>query len=98
MSITVKRSVVPLPSRESYMVRCLLALIFLMPLCAPTWAHSYPPTSSLRAPNSAEEAVPLIDESHGNHPSFRRILGVVWQNQIPDDVWNRLKAIAPPSW
>jgi hypothetical protein len=41
MAITAKRSVVPLPSRESYMVRFLLTLIFLMPLCAPTFAGTY---------------------------------------------------------
>jgi uncharacterized protein DUF6869 len=29
---------------------------------------------------------------------FRRMLGVVWQNAISDEVWARLKAIAPPSW
>jgi hypothetical protein len=31
-------------------------------------------------------------------PTFRRMLGVVWKNAIQDDVWTRLKAIAPPSW
>jgi hypothetical protein len=31
-------------------------------------------------------------------PSFRRMLGVVWKNAIPDSVWDRLNAIAPPSW
>jgi hypothetical protein len=29
---------------------------------------------------------------------FRRMLGIVWKNRISDDVWVRLKAIAPPSW
>jgi hypothetical protein len=32
------------------------------------------------------------------HLGFRRMLGVVWKNEIPDEVWNRIKAIAPPSW
>ena len=30
--------------------------------------------------------------------AFKRMLGVVWKNAIADDVWNRVKAIAPPSW
>ena len=32
------------------------------------------------------------------HPAFRRMLGIVWKNSISDDVWNRIQAIAPPSW
>jgi len=31
-------------------------------------------------------------------PPFRRMLGVVWKNEIADHVWDRLRAIAPPSW
>lgn len=31
-------------------------------------------------------------------PPFRRMLGVVWKNEISDHVWDRLRAIAPPSW
>jgi len=31
-------------------------------------------------------------------PQFRRLLGVVWQNKIPDDLWRRIKAVADPSW
>jgi hypothetical protein len=31
-------------------------------------------------------------------PPFRRTLGVVWRNAISEHVWDRLKAIAPPSW
>jgi hypothetical protein len=29
---------------------------------------------------------------------FRRLLGVVWQNNIADDLWLRSKAVAGPSW
>jgi len=29
---------------------------------------------------------------------FRRLLGVVWQNNIADDLWLRIKAVAGPSW
>lgn len=31
-------------------------------------------------------------------PPFRRMLGVVWRNRMSEQVWTRLKAIAPPSW
>jgi hypothetical protein len=31
-------------------------------------------------------------------PAFRRMLGVVWKNAISDEVWDRIRAIAPPSW
>lgn len=39
-----------------------------------------------------------VESCARSNPAFRRMLGVVWKNAIPDDVWNRLKAIAPPSW
>ena len=39
-----------------------------------------------------------VEECARSHPAFRRMLGIVWKNAIPDDVWNRIKAIAPPSW
>jgi hypothetical protein len=29
---------------------------------------------------------------------FRRLLGAVWQNAMSDDLWNRVKAVAGPSW
>lgn len=29
---------------------------------------------------------------------FRKLLGVVWQSEIPEDVWKRIKAVAAPSW
>ena len=39
-----------------------------------------------------------VEKCARGHPAFWRMLGVVWKNAIPDDVWNRIKAIAPPSW
>jgi hypothetical protein len=29
-------------------------------------------------------------------PIFKKMLGGLWQNAIPDDVWDRLKAVAGP--
>ena len=31
------------------------------------------------------------------NPAVRRMLGAVWKNQISDDVWGRLKVLAPPA-
>jgi hypothetical protein len=39
-----------------------------------------------------------VEERARTHPAFRRMLGIVWKNAISDEVWNRIKAIAPPSW
>jgi hypothetical protein len=39
-----------------------------------------------------------VESCARSSPAFKRMLGVVWQNEIPDDVWNRMNAIAPPSW
>lgn len=39
-----------------------------------------------------------VESCARSNPAFKRMLGVVWKNAIPDDVWNRVKAIAPPSW
>jgi hypothetical protein len=43
----------------------------------------------------------LIDKVEScarTNPAFRRMLGVVWKSTITDDVWIRLKALAPASW
>jgi hypothetical protein len=29
---------------------------------------------------------------------FRKLLGAVWQNNMPDALWARVKAIAAPPW
>jgi uncharacterized protein DUF6869 len=39
-----------------------------------------------------------VESCARTNPEFRRMLGIVWKNQISDDVWVRLKAVAPPSW
>lgn len=31
-------------------------------------------------------------------PKFRKLLGIVWQNLTPDDIWERVKAVAGESW
>src|SRR5713101_8165327 len=29
---------------------------------------------------------------------FRKLLGATWQNSMPGTLWNRIKAVAGPSW
>jgi hypothetical protein len=48
--------------------------------------------------NHGEQFIERVESCARTHPAFRRMLGVVWQNKIPDDVWTRVKALAPPSW
>lgn len=31
-------------------------------------------------------------------PQFRKILGAVWQQDMPDPIWKRIKAVAGPTW
>jgi hypothetical protein len=39
-----------------------------------------------------------VEKCARTHAAFQRMLGIVWKNAIPDDVWSRIQAIAPPSW
>ncbi len=39
-----------------------------------------------------------VEKCARTHTAFQRMLGIVWKNAIPDDVWSRIQAIAPPSW
>ena len=48
--------------------------------------------------NHGAQFIDRVELCARRHPPFRRMLGIVWKNKIPDDVWNRVKAIAPPSW
>jgi hypothetical protein len=52
-------------------------------------------------PNATNAGARFIDQVEScarSDAAFKRMLGVVWKNAIADDVWNRVKAIAPPSW
>src|ERR1700722_20225605 len=43
-------------------------------------------------------AIDRVESCARSNPSFKWMLGIVWKNAIADDVWSRVKAIAPPSW
>jgi hypothetical protein len=40
-----------------------------------------------------EYILPKIERQAKADPSFARLLGGVWQNSIPDDIWNRLQDV-----
>jgi len=39
-----------------------------------------------------------IESRAGQDAKFRKLLGAVWQSEIPADVWKRIKAVAAASW
>jgi hypothetical protein len=39
-----------------------------------------------------------VEDLAGRDAQFRKLLGATWQNSIPCDVWERIKAVAGPSW
>jgi hypothetical protein len=39
-----------------------------------------------------------IEELARNDGQYRKLLGAMWQNEIPDDVWERVKRVAGPSF
>jgi hypothetical protein len=43
-----------------------------------------------------EKFIDRVEEMTQSDPVFKKMLGAVWQNSIPDGVWNRVKAVAEP--
>jgi hypothetical protein len=39
-----------------------------------------------------------IEQRAAKDEKLRKLLGMVWRNEIPEDVWKRIKAVAAPSW
>ncbi len=39
-----------------------------------------------------------IEKQAKNDEQYRKLLGAMWQNDIPDDVWKRVKRVAGPSF
>ena len=48
--------------------------------------------------NHGAHFIDRVEKCARTNPAFKRMLGIVWKNSIPDDVWIRIQAIAPPSW
>jgi hypothetical protein len=45
-----------------------------------------------------DEFIGIYEELGKNDEQFRMLLGGVWQNEMSDQIWQRLKAVAGPSW
>jgi hypothetical protein len=39
-----------------------------------------------------------VEAEARSNPQFAHLLGGVWQNAIPDDVWQRVQAATPAHW
>jgi hypothetical protein len=45
-----------------------------------------------------EEFIDPAEQLADNDPIFKKLLGAVWRNNIPQDVWMRVKAVAGPDF
>lgn len=45
-----------------------------------------------------EYFIERIEHLANKDEKFRKLLGVVWRNEIKDSVWERVRAVAAPSW
>ncbi|HJU20771.1 MAG TPA: hypothetical protein VJ770_30350 [Stellaceae bacterium] len=55
------------------------------------------PLEDLLAKHGAQ-FIDRIERRAAKDEKFRKLLGIVWRNEIPEDVWQRIKAVAAPSW
>jgi hypothetical protein len=46
----------------------------------------------------AHRMIERVEEEARSNPQFAHLLGGVWQNAIPDDVWRRIQAVTPAHW
>ncbi len=45
-----------------------------------------------------EKFIDLLEKQAKNDEQFKKLLGAVWQNDIADDIWERIKCVAGPSF
>lgn len=45
-----------------------------------------------------DKFIDRIEQVAKKDAQLRKLLGAVWQNEIPDPIWNRIQTIAAPSW
>ena len=55
------------------------------------------PLEELLAQHGAK-FIERIEKQAQNDEQYRKLLGAMWQNDIPDDVWKRVKRVAGPSF
>ena len=44
------------------------------------------------------QVIDRVEAKARKDPAFRSLLGGVWQNAMPDDIWVRVQAVAGPDW
>lgn len=44
------------------------------------------------------EVIERVEAQAKSDPQFAHLLGGVWKNTIPDDVWKRVQAVTPLRW
>ena len=44
------------------------------------------------------EFIAMVEKEAALNEKFRSLLGGVWQNEISDEVWNRIQSISGPKW
>lgn len=44
------------------------------------------------------EFIDKVEAQAKNDPLFKHLLGGVWQNDMPDEIWNRVEAAAGEKW
>jgi hypothetical protein len=47
---------------------------------------------------NGQEFIDRVEQLADNEPIFKKLLGAVWQNNIPQEVWKRVKAVAGPDF
>jgi hypothetical protein len=45
-----------------------------------------------------EKFVARIEATAKDDQQLRKLLGATWQNDMPDELWGRIQAVAAPSW
>jgi hypothetical protein len=45
-----------------------------------------------------EQFIDRCEELAQNDPMFKKMLGAVWRNAISEEIWDRIKAVAGPSF
>ena len=48
--------------------------------------------------NHGSEIIERVEIEARRNPQFRYLLGGVWQNATPEDIWKRVLAVAPERW
>lgn len=45
-----------------------------------------------------DKIIAAVERVAHDNPSFKRLLGGVWQGEMPDRIWERVRAVASAGW